>query len=66
MQHPDYAVRSNQPSSFTLSQKLKRALWELSWLLLFRPSPRVLHVYFGALCEGLEPEPVSSFYLDVF
>jgi hypothetical protein len=32
----------------------------------FLRSPRVLHAYFGVLSEGLEPEPVSSFYVDVF
>ncbi len=32
----------------------------------FLRSPRVLHAYFGRLSEGLEPEPVSSFYADVF
>jgi hypothetical protein len=32
----------------------------------FLRSPRVLHAYFGLLSEGLEPEPVSSFYVDVF
>jgi hypothetical protein len=32
----------------------------------FLRSPRVLHAYFGRLDGGLEPEPVSSFYVDVF
>lgn len=32
----------------------------------FLRSPRVLHAYFGLLGEGLEPEPLSSFYVDVF
>jgi hypothetical protein len=32
----------------------------------FLRSPRVLHAYFGVWDETLEPEPVSSFYLDVF
>ncbi len=32
----------------------------------FLRSPRVLHAYFGLWDEALEPEPVNSFYLDVF
>lgn len=32
----------------------------------FLRSPRVLHAYLGLWDEALEPEPVTSFYLDVF
>jgi len=32
----------------------------------FLRSPRVVHAYFGRLSEEWEPEPVSSFYVDVF
>jgi hypothetical protein len=32
----------------------------------FLRSSRLLHAYFGVWSEGSEPEPVSSFYVDVF
>jgi hypothetical protein len=32
----------------------------------FLRSPRVLHAYFGLWDEALQPELVSSFYVDVF
>ena len=32
----------------------------------FIRSSRVLNAYFGLFSQGLEPEPVSSFYVDVF
>lgn len=31
--------------SFTLENRLRRALWGLAWRLLFRPSPRPLHAW---------------------
>ena len=35
--------------SFSLSNRLARALWGIVWLCLFRPSPRPLHVWRVAL-----------------
>ena len=35
---------TTQPS-FTLRNRAARALWNLTWLLLFRPSPRPLHAW---------------------
>src|SRR6266481_5278476 len=32
-----------RPSSHSLGNRLSRALWGLTWLLLFRPSPKILH-----------------------
>jgi putative colanic acid biosynthesis acetyltransferase WcaF len=29
--------------SFSLRQRLVRQLWDISWMLLFRPTPRLLH-----------------------
>lgn len=39
-------VQGNDPRqepSFTLSHRIARQLWNIAWLLLFRPSPRPLH-----------------------
>lgn len=39
-------VAGNDPfteASFTLRHRLRRAVWNLVWLVLFRPSPRPLH-----------------------
>jgi putative colanic acid biosynthesis acetyltransferase WcaF len=35
--------RSQARSSFSLGNRLARGLWGLTWLLLFRPSPRIAH-----------------------
>lgn len=35
--------RNPFPSAHSLRNRVARALWGLVWLLLFRPSPRVLH-----------------------
>ncbi|MES2091919.1 MAG: putative colanic acid biosynthesis acetyltransferase [Pseudomonadota bacterium] len=31
--------------SFSLRQRLTRQLWDITWLLLFRPTPRVMHAW---------------------
>lgn len=39
-------IQGNDPkieASFSLSHRMKRQVWEIIWLLLFRPSPRPLH-----------------------
>jgi len=39
-------IENNDPftqASFTWDNRLRRAAWNLVWLLLFRPSPRPLH-----------------------
>jgi putative colanic acid biosynthesis acetyltransferase WcaF len=39
-------IEKNDPftqASFTLDDRIRRALWNLVWLLLFRPSPRLFH-----------------------
>jgi putative colanic acid biosynthesis acetyltransferase WcaF len=39
---PDGPARF-RPSPHPLSNRLARALWGATWLILFRPSPRILH-----------------------
>jgi putative colanic acid biosynthesis acetyltransferase WcaF len=34
---------SHCPSPHSLSNKLLRVLWQIAWVLFYRPSPRVLH-----------------------
>lgn len=39
-------IQGNDPAtepSFTLSNRIARAIWGVTWLLLLRPSPRPLH-----------------------
>lgn len=41
-------IQGNDPytqPSFSLGNRLLRALWGVLWLLLFRPSPRPMHVW---------------------
>ena len=41
-------IKENDPftgPSFSLSNRLKRALWGIVWLVFFFPSPRPLHVW---------------------
>ncbi|WP_317201415.1 putative colanic acid biosynthesis acetyltransferase [Janthinobacterium sp.] len=38
-------VDSTAGASFSLKNRLGRALWNVVWLLLFRPSPRPLHAW---------------------
>jgi putative colanic acid biosynthesis acetyltransferase WcaF len=56
-----------QPSSLTLGNKILRGAWNLTWIVLYRPSPRVMHGWrrfllriFGArLGVGVRPYPSS-------
>ena len=31
--------------SFSLRQRLTRQLWDITWMLMFRPTPRVMHAW---------------------
>lgn len=45
-------LEGNDPAtqpSFSMGNRLARALWGVSWLLLFRPSPRPMHAWRRAL-----------------
>jgi putative colanic acid biosynthesis acetyltransferase WcaF len=45
-------LQGNDPTtqpSFSLRNRIGRALWHTTWLLLFRPSPRPLHAWRAAL-----------------
>jgi putative colanic acid biosynthesis acetyltransferase WcaF len=54
----------------SLANKLARALWNLVWLLLYRPTPRFMHVWrclllqlFGAkLGKGVHPYPSARIW----
>ena len=48
-------VQGNQPAteaSFTLGNRVARQLWNVVWLLLFRPSPRPLHAWRSTLLRA--------------
>lgn len=41
-------IQNNDPyrePSFTLKNRIKRQLWNMVWLFLFRPSPRLFHIW---------------------
>src|ERR1022692_1425384 len=67
---PSYLVRSNRPSPFKASHLARRGVWDLVWLLLFRPSPRPLHAWrrfllrmFGANVErGVRVYPAARIW----
>ena len=67
---PSYLVRSNRPSPFKASHLARRGVWDLVWLLLFRPSPRPLHAWrrfllrmFGAKVErGVRVYPTARIW----
>lgn len=56
--------------TLSLSNKIARALWHAVWLVLYRPSPRALHVWrclllrlFGArLGRGVHPYPSARIW----
>ncbi|HVG27316.1 MAG TPA: hypothetical protein VM865_06905 [Acidobacteriaceae bacterium] len=50
--------------AFSASNRARRALWNLCWLLLFRPSPRPLHRWRAALLRlfGATLGPHCHFY----
>ncbi len=58
-------------SSLSLANKIERVLWGVVWLLLYRPSPRLLHGWrrlllrcFGArIDEGARPHPRVRIWL---
>ncbi len=58
--HPD---AYNRPA-FSASNRARRALWNLVWLLLFRPTPRPLHAWRAALLRlfGAQLGPHCHFY----
>lgn len=59
-----------RPHSLSVGNKLARACWNLTWLLLFRPSPRPLHAWrrllakvFGArLGRGVHLYPAARIW----
>lgn len=40
-----YSMRHSIPSSLSVNNRALRLLWGLVWTLLFRPSPRVMHMW---------------------
>jgi len=47
-------ISGNDPRtqpSFSLANRAGRALWQLTWVLLFRPSPRPLHAWRSLLLQ---------------
>ena len=38
--------------SFSLKQRLARQLWDITWMLLFRPTPRLMHGWRRALLKA--------------
>ncbi len=63
-------VQALAPHPLPLANKLGRALWHLVWLLLYRPSPRLLHPWrcfllrlFGAkLGKAVHPYPSARIW----
>lgn len=48
-------VQGNDPytqPSFSLGNRIARAIWGVTWLLLFRPSPRPFHAWRRLLLRG--------------
>ena len=50
--------------AFPLSDRIRRAIWNLCWLLLYRPSPRPLHFWRSGLLRmfGAKLGPHCHFY----
>lgn len=50
--------------AFSRSDRFRRLLWNICWLLLYRPSPRPLHIWRAALLRlfGAELGPNCHFY----
>jgi|SRR5438105_5746450 len=67
------AYRLTRATPLSLSKKIGRAIWNVVWLLLFRPTPNPFHVWrsvllgtFGAkLCKAVHPYPHSCLSQDV-
>lgn len=59
-----------RPQQLSLGNKLARSLWQAVWLLLYRPTPRLLHGWrafllrlFGAkLGKGVHPYPSARIW----
>jgi len=51
-------------ASFPLSNRLRRLVWNITWLLLFRPSPRPFHAWRAMLLRlfGAQIGPDCHFY----
>ena len=70
----DYHAARYQPSSsspdpflqpaFPIENRLRRALWNVCWLLLYRPSPRPMHAWRAFLLDrfGAKLGPHCHFY----
>ncbi len=52
MRHHVAAGRSYRPSPHSLSNRLKRGLWSIVWLILYRPSPKPFHAWRRALLRA--------------
>lgn len=50
--------------AFSVSNRARRAIWNVCWLLLYRPSPRPLHAWRAFLlkCFGAKLGPDCHFY----
>jgi putative colanic acid biosynthesis acetyltransferase WcaF len=63
-------TKERHPQQLTLSNKILRTLWQVVWLALFRPSPRLLHPWrclllriFGAkLGNAVHPYPSARIW----
>jgi putative colanic acid biosynthesis acetyltransferase WcaF len=67
--HADYRAAEAGADAYTrpafpLSNRLRRLLWNIVWLLLFRPSPRPLHAWRAMLLRlfGAKLGPDCHFY----
>ena len=65
--HPLATVHAADPylrPAFSRTDRLRRLLWNLCWLLLYRPSPRPLHAWRAALLRlfGAHLGPRCHFY----
>ena len=51
-------------SNYTLGNRVRRQLWSLAWICLFRPSPRVAHAWRAGLLRlfGAKLGPRCRFY----
>lgn len=61
---PEHGVDPYTRPAFSARNRLRRAVWNLCWLLLYRPSPRPLHSWRSALLRlfGAQLGPDCHFY----
>jgi putative colanic acid biosynthesis acetyltransferase WcaF len=52
MRHHAPTGRSYRPSPHSLRNRIKRGLWGVAWLTLFRPSPKPFHAWRRALLKA--------------